>query len=173
MIFFMYQGVGKTTLSQKTNMIDLQPEDFIQRNGKMYSDWEFILSNQAIRLNNEGHNVLVPLNMALYDRISKKTDEIVFVAPDLSLKEHWINKLKQRYEEDKWEPHKNAYLSALYYYDYVISDIQNKPVKIVIITKQNYDLLAILNSLLVASNYSDDSFYILDNTKRLESKKCK
>lgn len=161
----MYQGVGKTTLSKKSNFIDIQPEDFIQSNGLLLSDWEYILSNQAVRLNEEGHNVLVPLNMSLYEKIKQHTDDILFVAPDMSLKDYWINKLKTRYEEDKWEPHKNAYLSALYYYDYIYSDIKDKPVKIIIIKKEKYDILAILESLLKLSNYSDDSFYIHDNTK--------
>ena len=166
MIIFMYQGVGKTTLSKTSNFVDIQPEDFIQSNGQLFSDWEYILSNQAVRLNEEGHNVLVPLNMSLYEHIKHKTDEILFVAPDSSLKDYWINKLKTRYEEDKWEPHKNAYLSALYYYDYIFTDIKEKPVKTIIITKQNYDILAIIESLLTLSNYKDDSFYIIDNKKR-------
>ena len=97
-----YQGIGKSTLAkQGKGYIDLESGNFWV-NGKRADDWYIPYCNIAMHLAEQGYTVFTSSHQVVRDQlVSIKTDNVdLFVCvPSLHLKDEWIKKLEDRYNE--------------------------------------------------------------------------
>lgn len=151
MVIIGYQGIGKSTLANEdVKYIDLESSNFFV-DGKRADNWYVPYCNIAIHLSEQGYNVFVSSHEVVRRELSKAihTNAIV-ICPSIELKDVWIEKLKNRYDNTKLiqqEGEKNykAYMNALDRYEDNIAElISEKGFKILQITDMNYDLCDIV-----------------------------
>ena len=169
MIYIGYQGIGKSTIC-KYNIkgIDLESSNFKYENDnhEIVRDekWYKAYVNIAKDLSNQGYSVFISSHKEVRTELKNYADCIAIV-PDLSIKDEWVEKLKERYllEEESGgvnaTKHKLAYLNALNLYEKNIKDIMNDIEKVIIIPSIDYTLESLINK------------YIAENTDKKEWKK--
>ena len=131
MIVMGYPGVGKTTLSKLyhyNNYIDLETSNFGRHEG-----WAIEYCNVAEDLSRQGYIVLTGCHKEIHDilsisSLSSSCKLILFIRPEMNLKEVWIEGLRKRAEangntekdlralkrvEEKWEDDLCGFLSRV------------------------------------------------------------
>lgn len=153
MIISGYQGVGKSTLSNKERnhwipesflgkgIIDLESSSFFV-DGKRDENWFKVYANIAHHLSSQGHIVFVAAHGALREELKKykDVDRIKCLYPSLDLKDEWIAKLRKRYEETGLEKDFKALANAEQMYEENIKDMMNSGFELLEITSMDYDL---------------------------------
>lgn len=127
MIIAGYQGIGKSTLASKDKKyIDLESSNFFV-NGERDKDWYKVYVNIAIDLHHQGYIVFTSPHKVVRDELLKHvfTSEVGICFPDLSLKDAWLEKLKDRYHSTRLEKDYKAYMNALVAYDNTIIELDN------------------------------------------------
>ena len=117
MIVITYPGAGKTINAhnkERTNEIDLNCSLFYKENNK---NWFVGYCNFAIYLSNKGNTVYVSshtevINYLITNKSKINDNKLYIIYPSLSIKQEWINKLKDRYLETE-------YIEDYYTYNYV------------------------------------------------------
>lgn len=116
MIVIGYQGIGKSTLSKSSNeYIDLESGNFWV-DGKRDDNWYKPYCQIAIDLSSQGYIVFTSSHEVVRKYFINCLDcdeQIVTVIPSLELKDKWIEKLRQRYQDSKLEKDYKAYMNAL------------------------------------------------------------
>ena len=148
MIIVGYQGVGKSTLAQGTDwfpeeklgdgIIDLESSSFWV-DGKRDENWYKIYANIAHHLSQQGHIVFTSSHALVREEL-KDTDYIQCLYPSLDLKDEWIQKLKERYDESGLDKDYKAWKNAEQCYEDNIKDMMNSGFHPIVITSMDYDL---------------------------------
>ncbi len=128
MIYTCYAGVGKTTLAEKNEkVIDLDSTLFrLGFRGDFLKDWYIIYTQVAENLSKQGFDVFIGTHEIVRDELKRKEIPFIAIFPALELKEQWIEKLKQRYEDTHFSKDKRAYSYALNEYDKSISALMEE-----------------------------------------------
>ena len=161
MIITGYQGIGKTTLSdQSLDVIDLESTSFWKvdegGNKSRPDDWYIYYCQVAQDLSKQGYIVFVSCHQQVRDYLGMHSSEkFCAIFPSITLKEKWLEKLKNRYLLSNSEKDLRAYEHAKSFYD---SDIYRLwcecryNVKyyhsIIVIDDIDYDLQLLVNKLL-------------------------
>lgn len=110
-IVFGYPGIGKSTLAKNSkNFIDLESSVF-KINGERDSNWFKVYVNMALHIADQDRIVFMSTHPWTRDYLYniyeagnnfyKYEIPAMIVYPDISLKDFWLYKLEDRYEEDQ------------------------------------------------------------------------
>ena len=109
MIVIGYQGIGKSTLSNKDlRFVDLESGNFWV-DGKRSDDWYKVYCNIAVHLSQQGYDVFVSSHEVVRKELAKSNEIVVIICPAVSLKDEWIEKLKTRWEQSQLDKDYKAY----------------------------------------------------------------
>ena len=125
MIIIGYQGIGKSTLASKeNNFIDLESNNFFHK-GVRPDNWYIYYCNIAAHLSKQGFNVFVSSHEVVRNRLKKYFDEpLISIIPSINLKDEWIRKLEERYNNHKSEKNYKAWMNAVNRYEDNINEIR-------------------------------------------------
>ena len=141
MIIIGYQGIGKSTLSQSYNgFIDLESSLFKHENGTRSSDWAKIYCKVAESLSEQKYWVLVSSHGSVQVELSKSEERVIAIYPSIDIKDEWVKKLKNRWDETKEEKDYAAYIGAAMNYESEIEVLNRSPFDKIIIRNVYYDL---------------------------------
>lgn len=128
MIIVGYQGIGKSTLAKDcSGYIDLESGNF-WIDGKRADDWYIPYCNIAIHLAQQGYIVFTSSHQVVRDYLSENRPidiPLVMCCPVVELKNVWIKKLEDRYNESKLEKDYKAWKNAEDRYTENINEILN------------------------------------------------
>lgn len=160
MIIIGYQGIGKSTYASKhKNAIDLESSLF-KVNDKRDDNWYIIYCKVAIALAKKGYIVLTSSHKEVIEEfaICSKYDKgyvITIIAPDNSLEQEWIEKLKHRWYTTKTHKDLVAYQDANTNFkeeiDWLFS--KNKFTKVAI-SEMTYNLDTVIDGLCIINKFS-------------------
>lgn len=141
MIIIGYQGIGKSTLASKeNNFIDLESSNFFH-NGVRPDNWYIYYCNIAAHLSKQGFNVFVSSHEVVRNRLKKYFDEpLISIIPSINLKDEWIRKLEERYNNHKSEKNYKAWMNAVDRYEDNINEIKNSGIGFIEIENIDYNL---------------------------------
>lgn len=134
MIIIGYQGVGKSTfVKENDNSIDLESSNFWFKGedgkNKRYFNWAEIYVNIALDISSQSCIVFTASHQAVRDELAKPSrhhnEDIAVLVPSLELKDAWIQKLKDRYEESKLSKDYKAWKNAEDRYSENINELVN------------------------------------------------
>lgn len=163
MIIIGYPGIGKSSLSTSaTGYIDLDSSNFWRwEDGNRVRDknWYIAYCNIAVYLSKQGHKVFVCADEDVQKKLKEMSgskdfkEEIIYCVPALELKDKWVEKLENRYNES----HSIEDLAALNHvgtsYEKDLEYIMNSGLPVVKIRYMDYSLEKLLN------NYTCSSFF--------------
>ena len=147
-IYLCFQGVGKTTLSTTTpHFIDLESSGFKYDDGLRPENWQELYCKTALNLIESGNNVFLATHGETRKWLNDHDIPYYIVFPSLELKDKWIEKLLNRYNEDPSPKNKIAYEQARDNYEKFITNLmeEQKAGKI-IIKEEHYSLIWLLES---------------------------
>ena len=102
MIIIGYQGIGKSTIAGENNFIDLESGNFWV-NGKR-ADWWYIPYCQiAEHLSKQGYTVFTSSHEVVRKQLENSTEDVYVIFPALELKDDWIFKLRERWQNSQLE----------------------------------------------------------------------
>lgn len=141
MIIIGYQGIGKSTLASKeNNFIDLESNNFFHK-GVRPDNWYIYYCNIAAHLSKQGFNVFVSSHEVVRNRLKKYFDEpLISIIPSINLKDEWIRKLEERYNNHKSEKNYKAWMNAVNRYEDNINEIKNSGIGFIEIENIDYNL---------------------------------
>lgn len=146
MIIIGYQGIGKSTLAAKNlKYIDLESSNFWFEDPETkqrvrHSNWYEMYCNVAEDLSRQGYIVFVSSHQPVRERLLKSEEYVVACVPLLILKDEWINKLKERYENSLLEKDYKAYMNAVDRFTENITEIMDSGFDVILITDADYNL---------------------------------
>lgn len=148
MIIVGYPGIGKSTLAKNSNKyIDLESGNF-WIDGKRQDDWYKIYCKIAAHLSSQGYTVFVSSHYSVRKELRQysRTEEIKCCFPDISLKNEWIKKLEDRYNNSKLEKDYKAWQQVEQLYTIDISDMSINSFESILIKSMNYDLKELIEN---------------------------
>lgn len=146
MIVIGYQGIGKSTLAVRNlKYIDLESSNFWFEDPETkqrvrHSNWYEIYCNVAEDLSRQGYIVFVSSHQPIRERLSKSEEYVVVCVPSVILKDEWIKKLKERYENSLLEKDYKAYMNAADRFTENVTEIMNSGFDVILITDADYNL---------------------------------
>ena len=160
MIIIGYQGIGKSTLAgPENNCIDLESGNFWVTDketgtAKRTDDWYKPYCNIANHLSSQGFIVFTSSHKQVREELKNSDEYIMAIVPDLSLKDEWVKKLEDRYNESGLDKDFKAWKNAEECYEENIKDIMNdiestgnKKCYLAVINSMNYNLKDIIMSV--------------------------
>ena len=148
MIIIGYQGIGKSTLAGKHNIIDLESSNFWY-NSRRPQNWYAYYANIAIHLSEQGYIVCISSHKEVREYLKNfYFDHSYCVFPSARLKDLWIKKLEDRFLKTGLQKDYKAWQNAELMYVKNIEDLQNSGLQHFTITDMNYCLLDIIGKLL-------------------------
>ena len=167
MIITGYQGIGKTTLASKNDkIIDLESSSFWKfeedrhfrktGNKTRHDDWYIYYCQVAQHLSEQGYTVFVSCHQEVRDWLSKYyKSKFCAIFPSENIKEDWLKRLEDRYNNSKSEKDLRAYEHAKSSYDRDIGQLWYECQynveyyhDVVIIRDINYDLQKLVDDLI-------------------------
>lgn len=144
MIIIGYQGIGKSTLCEKNdNFIDFDSSNF-SKDREHNKNWFIDYAKAAVKLSKEGKNVFVSCHNQVRDTLYKLEEPIVIIYPSLFLRDEWVNKVKQRYDESGLDKDYRAYIRACESYRNdifgIMKDCEEHNLNFIEIRDMNYNL---------------------------------
>lgn len=140
MIVIGYQGIGKSTLANKDlRFIDLESGNFWV-DGKRADNWYKPYCQIAEHLSKQGYIVFTSSHEVVRKQLVNSEEQVICCAPDLSLKDAWIQKLRIRYEESQLEKDYKAYMNAKERFAENIKEIADSGFGVLWLVDMNYDL---------------------------------
>lgn len=139
MIISGYQGIGKSTLGGVDNCIDLESGNFWV-DGKRADDWYKAYCQIAEHLSSQGYVVFVSSHKPVREELENSEENVYVICPSLDLKDEWIEKLRNRYEETGLDKDYRALVNAEERYDENITELINGGLECVIIDNMDYSL---------------------------------
>lgn len=149
MIIVGYQGIGKSSISCAENRcIDLESSNFWHK-GKRSDDWYIYYCNIAVDLSKQGFTVFTSSHKEVRNYLLKHTDEtmIVCVFPETYLKDAWIQRLQDRYENDPSEKNYKALANAKDRFADNVNEILTSGHLYYVIEDMDYDLRDVVKYL--------------------------
>jgi len=148
MIIIGYQGIGKSTLAGKNNIIDLESGNF-WNNAKRHNDWYVYYCNIAEHLSRQGYIVFVSSHKVVRDRLRAYCEEPVYcIHPSPLLGEEWTKKLEDRYYETNLIKDYKAWKNAESLYFMNITELMNCGIPHYQIDSMDYKLKDIVDYLV-------------------------
>ena len=139
MIFCGYQGVGKSSICNRENgYIDFESSNFFV-NEMRPNAWIDIYINQALSLNEQGYDVFLSTHKALRDRLNELNIDFTVITPSIDLKEQWIERLSNRYNNNPSLKNMKALKNAEEFYEENVKDLCSES-KVIMITNADYYL---------------------------------
>lgn len=123
MIITGYQGIGKSTLAKRReDIIDLESSCFwkYDENGNKTrpDDWYIYYCQMAEHLSKQGYIVFVSCHPEVREWLEKnRTEKFCAIFPHKSIKDAWINRLRERYYYTRSEKDLKALEHAEKFYD--------------------------------------------------------
>ena len=152
MIIVGYQGIGKSTIVKNIyapDSIDLESGNFWV-DGKRAEDWYKPYCKIAVHLSEQGYVVFTSSHEVVRNYLKEISSEpVVIVHPALELKDDWINKLEERYNQTKLDKDYKALMNAKDRYSENISELMNSGLCTKEIDSMDYSLQEIVENLLV------------------------
>lgn len=149
MIIIGYYCIGKSYTSRMSkDYIDLNNYNFVSADG---------YCNMALELSNQGYIVFVSSHKSVRKYLSnyQHKEKIIEIFPSLSLKDKWINKVKERYEQTKFIQDQISLDRVKKFYQEDIEDIWSDDIKEkIVIDNINYTLDYIIDNI-VKENYDE------------------
>lgn len=142
MIYCGYQGIGKSTLGGKFNIIDLESGNFWV-NSVRVNEWYAIYANMAQHLSNQGFIVFTASHKIFRDYLNEQGIEFTTISPSVDLKDEWIKRLEERYNMTKLDKDYKALMNAKEKYEENVLDLQSEK-NALIIKRMDYSLLDML-----------------------------
>ena len=143
MIFCGYQGVGKSSICNRENgYIDFESSNFFV-NEMRPNAWIDIYINQALSLNEQGYDVFLSTHKALRNRLNELNIDFTVITPSIDLKEQWIKRLSNRYNNNPSVKNMKALNNAEVCYEENVKDLCSES-KVIMITNTDYDLKEII-----------------------------
>ena len=127
MIVIGYQGIGKSTLVKECNSyIDFESSNF-KINGERPDGWEQMYCEAALDLSHQGHVVFTASHKCIRDYLKEHRDRefVLIVAPSVDLKDQWLEKLRNRFNETGLLKDRLAFLNAEDCFDENIKEMQD------------------------------------------------
>lgn len=157
MIVIGYQGIGKSTLSQKNfRYIDLE-SSALYKGGVRLENWHEPYCMIAEWLSRQGYTVFVSSHKEVRGYLNECCKEPFFaVVPSESLKDEWTDKLLKRYEQFPTDKNYRAYRNAVDRFTENIREIKNDVEDVREIRSMNYELGKIIADTLKAESRDDD-----------------
>lgn len=146
MIIVGYQGIGKSTLAGKNGCIDLESSNFWV-NGKRLSNWYISYCQIANHLSEQGYTVFVSSHEVVRKELEKSDEAVVVVYPSLTLRDLWVDKLRNRYKETGLEKDYKALANAEDRYVTNIEELKYGNLETFEITNMSYSLADIVRKL--------------------------
>lgn len=141
MIIVGYQCIGKSTLAKNMyDCIDLESSNFFV-DGKRDEDWYKVYVNIAKNLSDQKNIVFISSHKIVREYLNEQNIEFLVVCPSLELKEEWLKKLKDRYDETGKDKDYRAWKNAEVGYDEQIKDLMQEH-NVVLLDNMNYSLLS-------------------------------
>ena len=148
MIIIGYQGIGKSTLAREgTGFIDLESSLFYGKNGRS-DDWHIYYCKIAESLSEQGYVVFVSSHKQVRDYFKKSNERAVIICPDISLKEAWIAKLRERFEREPTNKNLRAWKGAERYYEDNIKNLMNDGIPVITIERMGYYLETLIRDCI-------------------------
>lgn len=149
MIIIGYQGIGKSTLANKNiKFIDLESTNFFV-DGKRDDNWYKIYLQIATHLSRQGYTVFVSSHKVVRDALNNIIEPIAACYPAIHLKEPWIAKLLERYNNSGLDKDFRALMNAKDRYEHnireIMDDCDRYGFKEYIIDRIDYDLESVLS----------------------------
>lgn len=169
MIIIGYQGIGKSTLANKSiKYIDLESSNYFI-DGVREDGWYRSYCNIAVSLSNQGKMVFVSSHKEVREYLKKLSNEgkgsyTVVVYPVAELREAWIDKLGKRYKETCLDKDKKALLNAIDRYEENIEELRTCGFDSLEISDMDYDLEKSLEAILETIGLEQDK--LKKNTKK-------
>lgn len=146
MIISGYQGIGKSTLASKNKCIDLESGNFWV-DGKRADDWYKPYCQIANHLSEQGYTVFVSSHEVVRRELEKSKEPVYVIFPAIDLKDEWIKKLEDRYNNTKLDKDYRALMNAKDRYKENITELMQGNLKFYEITNINYYLDNIIDYL--------------------------
>ena len=146
MIISGYQGIGKSSLAGKNNCIDLESGNFWV-DGKRADDWYKPYCQIANHLSEQGYTVFVSSHEVVRKELEKSKEPVYVIFPAIDLKDKWIKKLEDRYNNTKLDKDYRALMNAKDRYKENITELMQGNLKFYEITRINYHLDDIIDYL--------------------------
>ena len=147
MIVIGYQGIGKSTLSNKDlRFVDLESGNFWV-DGKRADDWYKPYCQIANHLSEQGYAVFTSSHEVVRKELENSKEKVFVVCPAPWLKDKWIEKLRNRYESTKLEKDFKALANAEDRYTDNIIELMQSGFEFYCIEDMEYDLKDIINYL--------------------------
>lgn len=152
MIIIGYQGIGKSTLSGKNKCIDLESGNFwfydLETYQKVrYNDWYVPYCNIANHLSEQGYIVFTSSHEVVREELKKSKEKIYVVFPSIKLKDKWIEKLEDRYNQTGLDKDYKALMNAKDRYEENISELRKCGLSVFEILDMDYSLDEIVRFL--------------------------
>ena len=149
MIVIGYQGIGKSTLAKKNyRYIDFESDSLRHEDGTREYNWYKSYCMMAEWLSKQGYIVFVSSHEKVRDYLNKHCKEpFCAIVPSLSLKDSWLKKLHNRYNNTKDMKDAKAYYRAIHWFTEDVTTIKNDIQITKEITTTNYDLARIVGLL--------------------------
>lgn len=126
MIIVGYQGIGKSSTvaeDRRHRFIDLESSNFWIHK-KRDPEWFMIYGNIADDLSKQGFIVFVSSHAAVRNYIASiSCERKVIICPSLGLKDEWIDRLKNRYEQEPTNKNYKAFMNAVDRFDDNIKEL--------------------------------------------------
>lgn len=148
MIIVGYQGIGKSTLGTTKGFIDLESSCMRLDTGERPDNWYEYYCNFAEHLSKDGKIVFTSSHKVVRDRFKKSKEKVFLCYPSATLKDGWISRLEERYNQSRLAKDFRAWQNALDCYDQNIFDLESEDFDKIIITTMDYNLEELINSKL-------------------------
>ena len=155
MILVGYQGIGKSTLAKENvDIIDLESGNFwIPKTEDEYNnekpelvrldDWYKYYVNIAKHLSDQGKTVFISSHKNVRDELNKRNIDFCVICPSLLIKDEWLTKLENRFNQTHLEKDFKAWQNAVKMFDENINDLLSEKHSFQIDTI-DYDLYKII-----------------------------
>ena len=152
MIIIGYQGIGKSTLAGKNKCIDLESGNFWFYDLETYqkvrhNDWYVPYCNIANHLSEQGYIVFTSSHEVVREELKKSKEKIYVVFPSIKLKDKWIEKLEDRYNQTGLDKDYKALMNAKDRYEENISELRKCGLSVFEILDMDYNLDEIVRFL--------------------------
>lgn len=142
MIIIGYPGVGKTSLAGRYHQyIDLESSHFNDSFGEKRPGWFITYCRIAEDLSRQGYRVFVSCHKEVQEYFSKSNEYVIVLYPSLKLKGQWLDRVKNRFENEPSIKNAKALANVDEYYDTHIKSLMNSPFENkLVLSDMNYTL---------------------------------
>lgn len=130
MIIIGYPGIGKSTLAGRyKEYIDLESSNWNNPDNTKPDNWWWSYGKVAEDLSRQGYRVFVSCHPQVQKYFEESNEYVMVCYPSLELKEDWIKKISDRYEQDRSMKNLAAFNNVELFYDKQIKALDESAFK--------------------------------------------